>query len=280
MQSGFIEVSIRTNVDSGELLAMLNEGESLGSWEENDVVHIYWPKDRWNAAALENLKEVLNRLGVNQEEADLHVSIIPDQDWNKVWAASLQPILLGRRFRIRQSWHKADPGFKGIELVIDPKRAFGTGYHATTQLILEWLEDNIRGGERILDVGTGTGILAMAAIRLGASSALAIDNDPVALECACEYAESNGFGAELELRVASFESLDAATFDVIVANLDGKTMPCFCGFLRRKLKNNGFACLSGLQEQDYRVVAELLDREGLLISERRQKAEWLALTVQ
>ena len=106
---------------------------------------------------------------------------------------------------------RADPEFSGIELVIDPRRAFGTGYHATTQLVVEWLEAHVRGGGVVLDVGTGSGILAMTAIRLGAASALGVDNDPVAVECAREYAVLNGFGPELELRVASFEDLDAGS---------------------------------------------------------------------
>ena len=184
MYPTFIEVSLRTDVDSGELLAMLQDGESLGSWEKDGILHLFWPEDRWNAAALEDLKNVLAQMGTGVRDEDLTVTAVPDQDWNANWAASLQPILLGRRVRVRQSWHAADPEFRGIELVIDPKRAFGTGYHATTQLVVEWLEAHIRGGERVLDVGTGSAILAMTAIRLGAASALGIDNDPVAVECA------------------------------------------------------------------------------------------------
>jgi ribosomal protein L11 methyltransferase len=280
MHSNFVEVSFRTDVDSGELLAILEDGETLGGWEKDGTLHIYWPEGKWTLAALENLKNTLTRLGVNSQEADLKVLTVPDQDWNATWAASLHPIRLGRRIRIRQSWHAADPGFNGIELVIDPKRAFGTGYHATTQLVIEWLEDHIRGGERVLDVGTGTAILAMAAIRLGAESALAIDNDPMALECAREYAAGNRFGPELELRVASFEVLDKAEFDVVIANLDGKTMPRFCRMLPRLVIIGGIACLSGLQEQDYGEVAAVLDHAGFEIIEIRRREDWLALSLR
>ncbi|HTY62195.1 MAG TPA: 50S ribosomal protein L11 methyltransferase [Acidobacteriota bacterium] len=266
-------------MDSGELLAMLHDGESLGSWEKDGTLHIFWPEDQWNDGTLEDLKKILARMGVTVRDEDLTIRAVPDQDWNATWAASLEPIHLGRRVRIRQSWHAPDPAFKGIELVIDPKRAFGTGYHATTQLVVEWLDEHIRGGERILDVGTGSGILAMTAIRFGAASALGIDNDPVAIECAREYAELNGFGPELDLRVASFDGLEAGKFDVIVANLDIRTLPRLCESLRRLMSDHAFACLSGLQEQDYEEISAVLNRQGFEISARCRREDWLALSI-
>jgi ribosomal protein L11 methyltransferase len=278
MQSNYIEVCIHTDVDSGEILGMLLEGETLGSWEKDGLLHIFWPEDRWNDAALADLKEVLGRFGVDASDRNLIVSTVPDRDWNAVWAASLKPIILGRRIRIRQSWNDPDPNFNGIELIIDPKRAFGTGYHVTTQLVVEWLEENIRGGERVLDVGTGSGILAMSAIRFGAISALGIDNDPVAIECAREYAAGNGFGSELKLQVSSYESLAEEPFDIIVANLDSRTMPLFCQGISRLLKPGGIACLSGIQDQDYEAVSANL--QNLLIAKKRKREDWLALSIK
>jgi ribosomal protein L11 methyltransferase len=280
MHPNYIEISFQTDIDSGELIAMLQDGESLGSWEKDGVLHIFYPENRWSTSALEDLKETLRALGSTVREEALTIQTIPDQDWNATWAASLEPILLGNRVRIRQSWHAADPGFKGIELVIDPKRAFGTGYHATTQLVVEWLEANIRGGERVLDVGTGSGILAMTAIRLGAASALGIDNDPVAIECARECAEGNRFGDELDLRTASFEDLNADKFEVIVANLDIRTLPRLCESVPRLLKPGGRICLSGLQEQDYEEVSEALRRSGFDVKETRRRDDWLSLSIK
>jgi ribosomal protein L11 methyltransferase len=279
MPSSYIEVRVRTNVDSGELIAML--GETLGSWEKDGLLYIYWPEGKWVPSILEDLKRALAKLGVTEQEAGLTVRSIPDMDWDAAWASSLQPIQIGRCIRIRQSWHPSAAGADRIELVIDPKRAFGTGHHATTQLLIEWLEDRIRGGERILDIGTGSGILAMVAIRLGAASALAIDNDPVALECAQEYSRMNGFGSELELRVAAFEDLDRRDrFDVIVANLDGRTLVPLCGSMPRMLHPGGCACFSGLQLQDYEEIAEALKRADLEISARMEREDWLALNVR
>jgi ribosomal protein L11 methyltransferase len=279
MSFNSIEVCVRADIDAGELLARLQDGESLGGWEKDGFIYIYWPEERWTPAAMEDLKRVLAVMGVHAEEDSLAIRVVADKDWNATWAASLHPIQLGRRIRIRQSWHSSDAGFEGIELVIDPKRAFGTGYHATTQLVIEWLENQIRGGERVLDVGTGSGILAMTAIRLGAASALAIDTDPVAVECANEYAAMNGFGSELNLRTASFEDLDTEKYDVIVANIDGKTLPGFCRVLPRSLSEAGVACLSGLQLLDYEEINGALKKAGLRIQSRFEREEWLALVV-
>lgn len=275
----FIEAAITASIDSGELLAMLNGGEALGAWESEGVIHIFWPEEQWNDAALANLKCVLAALEAGAPERILSIKVIPDQDWNALWAASLAPIVLGQHVRIRQSWHSPDPSFEGIELIIDPKRAFGTGYHATTQLVVEWLEGHIRGGEQILDVGTGSGILAMAAIRLGAASALAVDNDPVAVDCARDYCGGNGFGSELELKVSSFEDLESSEFDVILANLDIRTLPAFCKHLPGLMKKGGAACLSGLQKQDVDEVAVVLDQVGLSIKETTEREEWVCLGI-
>ena len=277
MRSDFIEVSLRTDADSGELLGMLKDAETLGSWEKDGVVHIFWPEERWNDSTLNDLKRVMSQLGIEEHESDLKITHVPDQDWNAVWAASLKPIRLGRGVRIRQSWHEADSAFNGIELVIDPRRAFGTGYHTSTQLVIEWLEDHIVGGERVLDVGTGSGILSMVAIRLGAAYALGIDNDSVAVDCAREYARFNGFGAELDLCVASFEALADEPFDVVVANMDSRTMPLFCKKIGRLLKPGGAACLSGIQDQDYEEITELLGRIGVI--KKRKRDEWLSLSL-
>jgi ribosomal protein L11 methyltransferase len=279
MRKNFIEVSIRADFDSGELCGMLQNSEVLGCWEDRGIIRIYWPEEKWAPDILADLREALAGLGAEDREPSPEIRIIPDTDWNATWAESLNPIRLGRRLRIRQSWHAVDPDFDGIELVIDPKRAFGTGYHATTQLLIEWLEEHIHGGERLMDIGTGTGILAMVALRLGADSVLAIDNDPVALKCAKECAAVNGFGRELELEAIPFQNLNAGNFDVIVANLNAKTMPELCAVLSGMLKPGGAACLSGLQPQDYDEIAAALRRGELQINACMGREDWLALEV-
>ena len=277
MNKTFVDVAVRTSIDSGELMGTLNKSEFLGSWEEEGILHIYWPEDKWDKGILADLKRILKGFGI--EDAEVTVRILEDRDWNATWAASLEPIRLGRKVRIRQSWHPPDPSFDGIELVIDPRRAFGTGYHTTTQLVVEWLEERVKGGERVLDIGTGSGILSMVSIRLGAESALAVDIDPVAVDCAGEYAQANGFGPELEFRVGSFEGLDSGRYDLILANIDGRTLPGLSGHLPELLKEAGIACYSGLQQQDLDVVEKALEKAGFRITAQIQRGEWLALEI-
>jgi ribosomal protein L11 methyltransferase len=278
--NNFVEVSLKTTIDSGELLALLPDGEALGCWEEEDVLHIYWTEEQWREEALEGVKRALELLGAAVPETCLTVKSVPDRDWNAAWVAALHPIRIGRRIRIRQSCHASDPTFSGVELVIDPRRAFGSGHHATTQLVMEWLEDHLRDGDRVLDVGTGSGILAMTAIRLGAAFALGIDNDPEALECARESLCRNGLGHQLELRAVSFGEFSGGEYDVVLANLDGKTLLSLCALLPALLRAGGVACLSGLQQQDLEQIEDALRAAGLKIISRTGRDDWLALGIQ
>jgi ribosomal protein L11 methyltransferase len=280
MNPGTMEIRIITSVDAGELLGMLEETTCLGAWAREDGFCLYWPADDWDPTILHILRDALQRLGVVVDARTLTVVELQDQDWNACWAESLQPIRLGRRILIRQTWNAAAIPDGGFELIIDPKRAFGTGYHATTQLMVEWLEEKVRAGARVLDVGTGSGILAMVALRFGAASALAIDHDPEAIECAREYAAVNGFGAELELRVAELAELDPEEFDLVLANLDRNTLVKHFDFLHRFVKSGDCLLISGLQRDDETEISESLQSLGWAVLDRRWRDEWLALELR
>ena len=131
-----------------------------------------------------------------------------------------------------------------------------------------------------MDAGTGSGILAMVALRLGAASALGIDNDAVALQCAREYAAANAFGPEIDLRVASLQDLGSEKFDVIAANLDGETLLRLSAALRDRMRTEGIGCLSGVQKEDYEEIAGALANEGWNIRAQVERNGWLALEVK
>jgi ribosomal protein L11 methyltransferase len=256
-------------LSGGELLGFLDDSV-LGAWEADGRIHLYWPEAVFHPRILEQLQAALDRLGGGRAEVE-HVE---QPDWVALWAESVQPVRIGRRFVVRQSWTSAPLSPGDIELVIDPRRAFGTGHHPTTQLLVEILEERIHGGERFLDVGTGSGILAMAALRLGARSAFAVDADPDAIACAREYAAENGFGPELALRIARLEDLPAAAFDVVAANIDRETLIRHAARLGAFLAPRGMLLVSGVLREDRADLAAGFSAVGGAIARWRESDEW------
>ena len=280
MGGEFIEIQLDAIVDPGELLAFLPSNDAAGAWESDGIVRVCWPREQWSPGILEELENALRRLGVSVSAANVRLQEIPDRDWNESWVRSIRPINIGERVIVRQSWNPVDVPAGMVELVIDPKRAFGSGYHETTRLLVQWIADEIRGGETVLDVGTGSGILAMTALRFGAALAVGIDNDEAAIECARENASLNGFGAELELRVGLAGTIGAERFDLIVANIDRKTLSGCVGKLGENLKAEGRALLSGLLEEDCTDLSGEIEAARGRITRKRSLGEWAALEVR
>jgi ribosomal protein L11 methyltransferase len=275
--SHYVEVRIRTAADPAEVTALLQDDGALGSWEKDGTVFLYWKQENWSPAALEAIRDALDALGFPAQETA--VTALADRNWNARWLETIRPVRIGRAIRIRQSWSDSDPSFSGIELVIDPEQAFGSGYHETTQLLIEWLENGIRGGERVLDVGTGSGILAMIALRAGASYALGIDNDPVAIECALKNARANGFGPELELETGICEEVGSHGFDLVVANLDRRTLLSAGPAISQLARPKATLILAGLLAEDCEDIADSFRLFGCEWIDRRIKGEWAALVL-
>jgi ribosomal protein L11 methyltransferase len=279
MNASFFEIAIPACVDAAELAGGLACPEFLGAWEEDGLMVLYWNEK--SAAILQQVRAAVRALGVELPEGSIRFHPVIPQDWNAKWAASVQPIRIGHRIGIRPSWAVMDMPENGIELIIDPKQAFGTGHHATTQLILEWLEGvTWVPGMRVLDVGTGSGILAMAALRLGSTSALGIDVDATALDCAGEYAEANAFNDELEFRCCSTAALPDQSFDVILANLDCKTiLQVYVEFSRMRGPRTQLV-VSGLLEEDESEIVHCLAAQGWVRRSVRRRDGWIAIQLE
>jgi ribosomal protein L11 methyltransferase len=278
---GWIDVQIRTVVDPAELLGLLADPVIQGGWEDQGLIHLYWPKPQWSLAARARLCGVLQECDPNvSSEEDIRVEELPDQDWNRQWAELVRPIRIGRRIVIRPSWESVVLQAQDIEIVLDPKQAFGTGHHATTRMLLEWLEDLIHGGESVLDVGTGSGILAMVALRLGAGSALGVECDPVAVDCARDYARENGFGSALEFRCGRLQDVDRQGTlrpDVVLANLDRQTLVQLSDALARYLGHGARLLLSGILLEQEEEMIEMFSKVGALVVQRREQEGWVAV---
>ena len=281
MSEGWIDVQIRTAVDAAVLLGMLADAVIQGAWEEQGVVHFYWPKSQWGMEARGRLSRTLQSLDPGASpDGDIQVEELPDQDWNRQWAQSVRPIRIGRRIVIRPSWEPVALQAEDIEIVLDPKQAFGTGHHATTRMLLEWLEGLVHGGESLLDVGAGSGILAMVALRLGAASALGVECDPVAVDCARDYATENGFGDNLQFWCGTLEEVDrqgALRPNLVLANLDRQTLLLLCDELAQYVSHGARLLLSGILLDQEQEILEAFSKAGAMFSQRREQEGWVAL---
>ncbi|MEK6671490.1 MAG: 50S ribosomal protein L11 methyltransferase [Nitrospirota bacterium] len=274
-------MSFRSDVDAAELLGFLADPFVQGSWQDAGTIHIYWPSQRWSQDHCVRLRQVLQQMeGREQPEADILVQSLLQQDWNQQWAQSVRPIRIGKRIMIRPSWEPVSLQAQDIEIVLDPKQAFGTGHHATTRMLLEWLEDFIHGGESVLDVGAGSGILAMVALKLGAASALGVECDPVAVDCARDYAAENGFGNNLELRCGTLDEIDrqgALRPDLVLANLDRQTLLLLCDALAQYVNLGARLLLSGILLDQEQEIVEAFSKVGAMLCQRREQEGWVAL---
>ncbi|HEX9399629.1 MAG TPA: 50S ribosomal protein L11 methyltransferase [Anaeromyxobacter sp.] len=205
---------------------------------------------------------------------------VPDEDWGEGWKKDFKALDVGR-VRVRPSWIDAAPPPGSVEVVLDPGMAFGTGTHPTTSLCLAALSDllSARPGASLLDVGTGSGLLAIAARKLGAGRVAANDVDPIAIDVARENAARNG--AALELTGAPVEAI-AGTFDVVVANILANVLVALAPTLAARVAPGGVLLLSGIlgpQEDEVRrahVAAGLEPVEG---GDRRD-GEWSLLALR
>jgi ribosomal protein L11 methyltransferase len=279
MSHDWVEVTVQTSADPAEVLSVLNDSAVCGAWQDDGLVHLYWPDVAWGAGRLADLRTVLAWLGHPVTEQAIVIGKVADRDWNEPWAKAVQPIRVGRVI-IRPSWHRVDPTGNEVELIIDPKQAFGTGHHATTQLLIEWLQEVIVGGETVLDLGTGSGILAMVALRLGAGRATGIDHDPIAIDCAREYAKQNGFHEELTLKVGTAVALCAEApcpVELVVANLDRQTILDCRDLLAHYAQRGARLLVSGLLAEQLSEITHALALNGIYIRTSRERDGWVAL---
>lgn len=215
-------------------------------WRESRVVALFSPAD-----------DLIGRIATACEAAgiadlpDIDIEEIAEQNWVQLTQAQFEPIRINERLWIVPTWHAA-PDPAAINLTLDPGMAFGTGSHPTTRLCLEWLCEAISGGEKVLDYGCGSGILAIAAAKLGAGSVLGVDIDDNALTAAKDNATKNEVA--LELRQSQMP-LDE-TFDLVVANILTNPLCMLAPLLAARVAPSGRIALSGILEtQAERVIA-------------------------
>jgi ribosomal protein L11 methyltransferase len=208
------------------------------------------------------------------------ITRVEEQDWVRTTQAQFSPIRISSHLWVVPSWHRIpDPG--AVNLILDPGLAFGTGSHPSTQLCLAWLDENLRGGEDVLDYGCGSGILAIAAVKLGARHVVGVDIDPQAIDASRQNAVLNQCGdAQLkfyETRDARTGDIDGMSADMIVANILAGPLVMLEPILTRAARPGGRIALSGILTEQADEVA-LAYRHGFNMRIAREKDGWVLLT--
>lgn len=211
---------------------------------------------------------------------DLTTRVVQEADWAEAWKAHFPVLRVGRRLVIRPTWLEHDPAPDDVVLDLDPGMAFGTGLHPTTRLCLAATEAVAdRGsldGARVLDVGCGSGVLAIAAAKLGAVHVLGVDIDPIAIEATLANGATNGLAGRIEARAGSLPSGEPA-HDVVLANLIASVLVTLAPALRDELRPGGILVASGIYVDREDEVRTAFEAAGLRVGARTGEGDWVAL---
>jgi len=304
----WLEVSLTVNGELAEAVAdvlarfaysgvMMEQGvkytdeEDAGTPTGPITVRAYLEMDDQVEETRQKLEESLYYLGRIQPLPAASYKQIADQNWMEAWKQHYKPILIGERLLILPAWMDSPDPIR-IPIKIDPGMAFGTGTHPTTRLCLELLEKHsgesssrVHGPWSVIDVGCGSGILSIAALKLGAKSALGVDIDAGSLVNARENADTNEIGDELILEIGSIQEILGGRFafrraPLVLANILAPVIVrLFDAGLAELIEEKGTIILSGILEEQVSGVLEAAQAKGLKIYERKQMGDWVALTM-
>ncbi|HEU4471453.1 MAG TPA: 50S ribosomal protein L11 methyltransferase [Flavisolibacter sp.] len=258
-------ISIRAAEPAQEILiSQLAELGAEGFEQTEEVLLAYFP-------ALDFKSYEVNEL---LKTYSFDTSTVEEQNWNEVWESNFQPVVVDDFCAIRAEFH---PSFNSVvehEIVITPKMSFGTGHHATTFMMIRQMRGMDFAGKKVFDFGTGTGILAILAEKLGAIAISAIDVDEWSIRNAGENAERNKC-SHIELALST--EVPAGKFDIILANINRHVILQYLPLLKKALNARGYLLLSGLMTSDEQDVVEACSGLGLQFAQRDERSNWISL---
>ncbi len=282
MNKTYLEISITGTATQQELLVpTLVELGCQGFLEEDTELKSYIDVTNWDTAKFSALKvDLKSLLQTISSNADIKFRTFQEENWNEQWEKSLQPVEIGDKIVIKPSWTAYNNVNNRLLIQIDPKMSFGTGYHETTRLTMHLLEKHLLQNSKVLDVGTGTGILAIGAVKLGAQSAVGIDIDEWSIDNAQENVIANGVEKSISISYKTIPELHQTDFDLITANLTLNTNVELLPDFFSVLKNDGILLLSGLLIQDREKMLDSLQANRFKLIEELRENEWIALAAK
>lgn len=256
-------------------------------------IRLYIPHDAQAPEQIAQLKSELEVFRAQNPDTDLgslEVSLqnLQEEDWEESWKQYYQPIPIGEKLLIVPQWLSPENPEHRIPVVLDPGMIFGTGAHASTQMCLRALEQTIHGSERVIDLGSGSGILSIAALLLGAQEATGVDIDPKAEDIARENAELNGLTAPRFNAVtgnvigdrAMMESLSEGGYDVVLANIVADVIIPLSAVVPHFLRPEGVFICSGILNTRLSEVERAIEAAGLTITQQEMQEDWCRLSAK
>jgi len=298
-EARWLEVSLTVNGELAEAVAeVLDRYASNGVVYESGVVYndaedegtpigpvrvyAYLPVDEYLEEKRQRLSEALWHLGRIQPLPEAAYRTIEDEDWMSAWKVHYHPIPIGQRLLILPAWIE-QKDLDRVAVRIDPSMAFGTGTHPSTQLCLEVVEKYVQPGQSVIDVGCGSGILSIAALKMGAQRALGVDIDSASVRSTRENAAANGVEHSLEVGLGSVNEVRQGQFSLrqaplVLANILAPVIiRLFEAGLADLVSSGGLLALSGILDEQGASVRAAAEAKGLLFAEQRQMGDWIVL---
>ena len=258
--------------------------------EAETTITLYITTDEIESEKLIELQKMLAKIKISDTDGmygrmECRVTYIKDENWDETWKDNYNPVLVGEKLLICPSWVACDP-FGRILIKIDPGMAFGTGLDETTRLCLEALEETIKPGDTFFDIGCGSGILSIAAILLGASSAFGVDLDEIAIKTAKENAVHNGVSNKSEFMCANVTRGQApvmtgacplVTYDIVCANIAADIIIELVPFFQKTMNPDSTLIISGIIKDRKQDVANALSDKNFSVMEYNEKNEWTCI---
>ena len=302
MNSNYWEVAVKINPVCADIVCDIFDSnfecEGIVTAEEeykdlelikstNDVVKAYVVADAIDLDEVRSFfalkrQEIIDLNIFNEDIGSWEVSITKQEivDWSKKWKENWKPSKISGRIVICPTWEEYSPKENEVIVNLDPGNAFGTGTHATTQLCVDAIEKHMTKQSEVADIGCGSGILAICAVKLGAKNAYAIDNDPTAVETAIENAQINNVSDKIEFYTQTVDCIKSKEFDFVMANILHNVLAEIMPELKRIMKKGAKMVLSGILKGKEPVVLEAADKSNLKIVEQVEKNDWIAIVVQ
>lgn len=255
----------------------LIEQELLDRDRTHSLIHVYIKQEK---AALECVEFINARLEAEGIEHEITVVGVNEEDWANNWKQYYHTQRIGKRIVVTPSWEEYTPSGDDVQMRLDPGMAFGTGTHDTTRLCLELLEECVTPETRILDVGTGSGILSVGGVLLGAPSALGVDIDPVAVKVANENAEINEVSDRTEFVCGDLTDKVHGQFEIVTANIVADIIIRLLSTVKNYLLKGGVLIVSGIIDTRAEEVENACHEAGFITEKRLEHGGWVAIKLR